>query len=679
MSTPKAEKILVLGVDGLDPRLAKHCLNKGLMPNLQRLIDLGACREDLVMLGGLPTVTPPMWTTLATGAYAGTHGITAFYNQHPEDLARRIYALDSRMCKAEQLWNVFAESGKKTLVWHWPGSSWPPTSDNSNLSVVDGTQPIQVNMGVALIDWEKICIADAKNDKVVFKPHTSTGNDGAGCIITNLEDVIEKEEKTETTDGRNSAIKNIMGNSGSSTIIMDENDTEIVTLGQVKLDEIDSPISEPRNWANAPQGAKEFAYLTSEGLIRRPCLIVPNEKGIYDKVYIYKSKKDMEPIAILNAEDKFTVVYDEIIAKEEQKKSYRTMRIMNIAEDGSYVKLWMSMAFDSENASVWHPKSLLNEITANVGPIAQVSLATGKNPEYAQKLLIEGWDRYCQWQADCLNYFMNDYDVIFSHLHNVDAIGHQIWHFANEKQSFRWDTDAKMYQEYLERIYMQTDEYIGRFLPYLDKGWTIILTSDHGLISEENHPPGLGEGGVNATVMRELGYTVLKKDENGNDLREIDWSKTKAIASRGCHINLNIKGRNPEGIVDPADQYELERQIITDLYNYKDPHTGQRVVALAVRNKDAVVFGMNGPECGDIVYFMDEGYNIIHMDSLATFEGHYHTSVSPIFVAAGNGIKAGFKTDRVIRQVDVAPTVAVLGGVRIPEQCEGAPVYQILK
>ena len=27
----------------------------------------GSCREDLVLLGANPTVTPPMWTTLATG------------------------------------------------------------------------------------------------------------------------------------------------------------------------------------------------------------------------------------------------------------------------------------------------------------------------------------------------------------------------------------------------------------------------------------------------------------------------------------------------------------------------------------------------------------------------------------------------------------------------------------
>ena len=77
----------------------------------------------------------------------------------------------------------------------------------------------------------------------------------------------------------------------------------------------------------------------------------------------------------------------------------------------------------------------------------------------------------------------------------------------------------------------------------------------------------------------------MKKDENGNDNHKIDWSKTTAVAPRGNHIYLNLKGRNPKGIVDPADQYELERKIIDDLYNYR--MNGKRIVNIALRNKDA--------------------------------------------------------------------------------------------
>ena len=74
----------------------------------------------------------------------------------------------------------------------------------------------------------------------------------------------------------------------------------------------------------------------------------------------------------------------------------------------------------------------------------------------------------------------------------------------------------------------------------------------------------------------------------------------------------------------------------------------------------------------------EEGFNFDHGDCLSTSYGAAETSVSPIFMAAGKGIKENYRTDRTIRQVDFAATVAVLGGVRMPRQCEGAPAYQIL-
>ena len=207
----------------------------------------------------------------------------------------------------------------------------------------------------------------------------------------------------------------------------------------------------------------------------------------------------------------------------------------------------------------------------------------------------------------------------------------------------------------------------------------MLIVSDHALVSPAHEVPMLSESsGINARVMQELGFTTLKQDEDGNDLHEVDWSKTKAVAIRCNHIYLNIKGRDPQGIVEPQDQYETEEEIITALYGYKDKETGRRIVALALRNKDAAVLGMSGPECGDILFFMEEGFNIIHMDSLSTQKGYFDTSVSPIFVAAGTGIKEGCKTDRVIRQVDVAPTIAALMGVRMPAQSEGSVVHQIM-
>ena len=135
------DKVIILGLDGLDPRFSKAMINEGKMPNLKKLIKMGAAREDLAMLGAMPTITPPMWATLATGAYPMTHGIIDYNIQVPGELDITQEAFMSKFLKAEPLWNVTAAAGKRTLVWHWPGGAWPPTSNSSYLMVVDGTSP----------------------------------------------------------------------------------------------------------------------------------------------------------------------------------------------------------------------------------------------------------------------------------------------------------------------------------------------------------------------------------------------------------------------------------------------------------------------------------------------------------------------------------------------------------
>ena len=86
---------------------------------------------------------------------------------------------------------------------------------------------------------------------------------------------------------------------------------------------------------------------------------------------------------------------------------------------------------------------------------------------------------------------------------------------------------------------------------------------------------------------------------------------------------------------------------------------------------------MSGPECGDIIYWLEEGFNRIHGDALPTQCGFADTSVSPIFIAAGKGLKQGSAAKRVIRQADFAPTVAAMLGIRMPEQNEGGVLTQL--
>ena len=670
-----SEKLMVIGVDGLDPKLTLKYMAEGLMPNTQKLIEAGACREDLVMLGGHPTITPPMWTTMATGAYSVTHGITCF-SRCGDDIDKMAYNIDSRYCKAEQLWNVTAEAGKKTLVWHWPGSSWPPSSDSPNLSVVDGLTPACINITTA-VDAESMLVANVTVPEIAVVPRAAADSN-IPCVI----------EKLESQD--NSSLNAISGSAEANNLLLYPEDGEHA-LSDTPFDVVLSPIKEPAGWQfEIPADAKETTVVFSNGFVHRPSLILKNENGIYDSLAIYRNKKTADPLIVMEKNVFYNNYVDECFnASGELVKSNRFLRILDMAEDGTSMKLWRSIAMDTTSDAVWSPKSLKEDVFKNVGPAVPMSIVGGGDRKLIEDCMLPSWTEVGNWYADSINFLIEHrgYEVIFSHFHNVDIEGHMIVKFLKDHGHSKMSEEE--YEEIWRKVYVQTDNYIGKFLHLLDKGWSLFLVSDHAQVASEYEPLMVGDAtGVNVRFMEELGLHALMKDENGEDMYETDWTKTYAVAQRANQIYLNIKGRNDhvmpdgtviEGLIDPADQYEWEEEIMTRLYNYKHPESGKRVIALALRNKDAVLLGQGGPECGDILYWNAEGYNYDHGDSLSTTLGHRGTSVSPIFVAAGKWLKKNFKTDRIIRQVDLIPTMAMLGGFRMPAQCEGATVYQIFE
>ena len=665
---PLNRKILILGIDGMDPRATENYIAEGKMPNTKKLLEHGSANEHLAMLGGHPTGTPPMWTTLATGCYANVHGITDFRLQSPNGPEYSSYGFDSRRCRAEQLWNVTAEAGLKTLVFHWPGSSWPPTSDSENLHVIDGTEPIGVNLGTATVGHMFFAVANNDIEELTFR-RVGEQVGVAPCAIYDLEVSDDAKGAMDAIDGKHIILENKEGTEGY--------------VQYPNYEYSQSPLTEPKGWANAPEGAKEFIILMSGGLIRRPALITKNAEGVYDSVSVYKSKKDSEPIAVLPKDAMVYNIIDEDFRGDKKMETVKAMRVIDLAEDGSSVRIFVSASLDIHDNAVFSPKRLYDEIVDTAGYPHDAPML---NPEQncgddLFTCMLPLWTRYCDWMATSLHTLIEKegYDIVFSHNHNIDAQMHTI--ARNMKHRWYSTYSAETAQLYMEKLYQQTDDYIGKFLHFLDEGWTIFLVSDHALVCPEYERPEIMDGsGVHAGgIMRDLGLTTMIKDENGNDTHEIDWSKTLAVCARNNNIYLNLKSKYDHGIISDEDRYDVEEEIMTKLYSVKHPVSGKRVIGLALRNKDAVLFGEGGDQCGEIIIWTAEGYNDDHFDALTTTYGLNHTSLQPLLIAAGKGIKEGELTPRIIRQVDFAPTVAVMAGVRMPAQCEGAPVYQILE
>ncbi len=141
---------------------------------------------------------------------------------------------------------------------------------------------------------------------------------------------------------------------------------------------------------------------------------------------------------------------------------------------------------------------------------------------------------------------------------------------------------------------------------------------------------------------------------------------------------MNLKGRDPEGIVAPEDYDALVEKIIDDLYNYRDPKTGKRVISFALNRKDMEVLGLGGENSGDIFYILEPEFTRCHGNGLSNHEllGY---SMRALFAAVGAGIKKGEIIDRNVGVVDIVPTISHLTGVPVPKNTEGGIIYQALE
>ena len=75
------KKVMVLGIDGMDPHLLEMFLKMGKMPNTQRLIEMGGFSP---LVTSIPPQSPVAWANFITGMNPGGHGIFDFIHREPE-------------------------------------------------------------------------------------------------------------------------------------------------------------------------------------------------------------------------------------------------------------------------------------------------------------------------------------------------------------------------------------------------------------------------------------------------------------------------------------------------------------------------------------------------------------------------------------------------------------------
>ena len=124
------EKVIVVGVDGMDPRLCETMMSEGLLPNLTRLRDRGGFSD----LGtSIPPQSPVAWANFINGAGPGSHGIFDFVHRHPHEQCTPFYSaaetVDGKTVLRRQgvpFWEFLDGAGIPSTFYDLP-SNYPPS------------------------------------------------------------------------------------------------------------------------------------------------------------------------------------------------------------------------------------------------------------------------------------------------------------------------------------------------------------------------------------------------------------------------------------------------------------------------------------------------------------------------------------------------------------------------
>jgi len=114
VSTPLAKKVLLIGWDAADWKVASPLLDQGLMPTLDDFINHGVM-GNLATLR--PILSPMLWNSIGTGKRPDKHGILGFMEPDPQTGGVRPTTSTSRKVKA--IWNILTQRGYKTHVVGW--------------------------------------------------------------------------------------------------------------------------------------------------------------------------------------------------------------------------------------------------------------------------------------------------------------------------------------------------------------------------------------------------------------------------------------------------------------------------------------------------------------------------------------------------------------------------------
>lgn len=300
------------------------------------------------------------------------------------------------------------------------------------------------------------------------------------------------------------------------------------------------------------------------------------------------------------------------------------------------------------------------------------------------------------------------FDLVCLMFEAPDRLQHPLWQYAvgvPAAASAPADASWEARHEAVVACYAELDAALARLVARCDEDTTVFLLSDHGfgplrvilhlndwLASKGWLRYAGGRASARAALRRLLRplrrWLPSSWTRQGRvafaPLRMLDWSRTRAYAGLPTEdgIWLNVRGREPWGVVEPGAEYEsLRDEVIASVGELRHPGTGEPLILHAWRREE-VHRGPYAARAPDIVLELAPGVKVTPavgqggvVEDVA-WQGRGHHRREGILVAAGPSIRPGPVAGA--RLAGVAPTVLALLGLAIPAEMDGGVMEGLL-
>jgi len=267
------------------------------------------------------------------------------------------------------------------------------------------------------------------------------------------------------------------------------------------------------------------------------------------------------------------------------------------------------------------PDSYARELERRFGPFFTKGLpadtAALDNDVLDEEEFLRQDDLVLQESLELMDYELSRFDegLLFYYFSSTDQRQHMFWRLIDPGHPAYDPELAARYGGVIKNVYVAMDRALDRVMKNVDKDTLLLVMSDHGF-----NPFRRGFN-LNTWLMQS-GYHRLARpwqQAESSFFDNTDWSKTRAYGVGLNGLYINERGREREGVVGPgAEKANLVREIAAKLEGVVDPVTGEHPVLHAYVAGD-VYHGAYLDRAPDIVLGFNRGYRISWQSPLGGF------------------------------------------------------------